>query len=109
VRAGWRAGRRGQSRGNSAAQSHVEALLQGRPPHCRLVTGFDGGAPTRELRIDVDDAKSEIARCFRDNEERLIAGPASLVGGAPPMASAWLYPLEAGGQRMGGDWRPDSA
>lgn len=70
-------------------------------PPILLVTGFEGGAPIREQRLDVDDPHSEIARCFRDNEERLIANAASHAGGAQAMASAWLCPLEAGGRRFG--------
>jgi diguanylate cyclase (GGDEF)-like protein len=82
------------------AQRIQVAMFRPEPP-VLLLTGIDAGNPTREHRLDVDDPKSEIARCFRDNEERLIAGSASLGDGAPPMASSWLSPLEAGGRRVG--------
>lgn len=46
LNAGWTAAQRARSRGNAAAQSHVEALLQDLPPHCRLVTVIDGHPAT---------------------------------------------------------------
>jgi len=66
----------------------VEFAMYRQEPPCLLVQGFDGGAPLREGRLDVDDPASEIARSFRDREERLIG-------------NTWLAPLEAGGSCIG--------
>ena len=46
LNAGWTAAQRARSRGNAAALSHVERLLQGLPPHCTLVTVIDGHPAT---------------------------------------------------------------
>ncbi len=46
LNAGWTAAQRARARGQAAAQSHVEALLAGLPPHCRLVTVIDGHPAT---------------------------------------------------------------
>ena len=46
LNAGWTAAQRARSRGNASAQSHIEALLQDLPPHCRLVTVIDGHPAT---------------------------------------------------------------
>ena len=46
LNAGWTAAQRARSRGNAAALSHIEALLQDLPPHCRLVTVIDGHPAT---------------------------------------------------------------
>lgn len=79
----------------------VEVAIFRPEPPLLIVHGFDGGAPMREVRIDVSNAASEIARAFREGEERLFAGPAQLGDGAPAPASVWLSPLEAGGARIG--------
>lgn len=46
LNAGWTAAQRARSRGNSAAQSHIEALLKDLPQHCRMVTVIDGHPAT---------------------------------------------------------------
>ena len=46
LNAGWTAAQRARSRGYANAQSHIEALLQDLPPHCRLVTVIDGHPAT---------------------------------------------------------------
>jgi pyruvate dehydrogenase E1 component len=42
LNAGWTAAQRARSRGNAQAQSHIETLMAGLPPHCKLVTVIDG-------------------------------------------------------------------
>ena len=46
LNAGWTAAQRARSRGNSAAVSHVERLMRGLAPHCRIVTVIDGHPAT---------------------------------------------------------------
>ena len=46
LNAGWTAAQRARSRGHAAALSHIEALLQDLPSHCRLVTVIDGHPAT---------------------------------------------------------------
>ena len=46
LNAGWTAAQRERSRGNPAAQSHVETLLQPLPSHCTLLTVIDGHPAT---------------------------------------------------------------
>ena len=46
LNAGWTAAQRARSRGRTKAQSHVETLLAGLPPHCHLVTVIDGHPAT---------------------------------------------------------------
>ncbi len=46
LNAGWTAAQRARSRGNQAAQSHIDALMSGLPPHCKLVTVIDGHPAT---------------------------------------------------------------
>lgn len=82
------------------AQRVAVATFRPEPP-LLLLQSFDAGAPGREQRVEVEHPRSEIARCFREGEERLIAGPAELGDGALPLASTWLSPLEAGGRRIG--------
>ncbi len=46
LNAGWTAAQRARSRGNAAAQSHIERLVSGLPAHCTLVTVIDGHPAT---------------------------------------------------------------
>ncbi|MBY8976171.1 transketolase [Rhodobacteraceae bacterium NNCM2] len=46
LNAGWTAAQRARSRGNTGAASHIERLLAGLPPHCRMVTVIDGHPAT---------------------------------------------------------------
>ena len=46
LNAGWTAAQRARSRGNPAAKSHVERLLEALPAHCTLVTVIDGHPAT---------------------------------------------------------------
>lgn len=46
LNAGWTAAQRARSRGNSAAESHVETLMKDLPSHCRIVTVIDGHPAT---------------------------------------------------------------
>jgi pyruvate dehydrogenase E1 component len=46
LNAGWTAAQRERKRGNPAARSHVERLLEALPPYCRLVTVIDGHPAT---------------------------------------------------------------
>lgn len=42
LNAGWNASRRSRRRGQQSAVSHVDALLEGLPGHCRIITVCDG-------------------------------------------------------------------
>ncbi|UWQ35299.1 transketolase (plasmid) [Leisingera sp. M527] len=46
LNAGWTAAQRERARGNPAAVSHIEQLLQDLPAHCTLVTVIDGHPAT---------------------------------------------------------------
>nr|WP_321446078.1 transketolase [uncultured Cohaesibacter sp.] len=46
LNAGWTAAQRARSRGNKAAFSHIESLLGGLPPHCKIITVIDGHPAT---------------------------------------------------------------
>ena len=46
LHAGWRGAQDARAKGNHGAQSHVERLLDGLPPHCILVTVIDGHPAT---------------------------------------------------------------
>ena len=44
--AGWTAAQRARARGQTAAKSHVEALLENLPRHCKIITVIDGHPAT---------------------------------------------------------------
>ncbi|NVK12993.1 MAG: transketolase [Rhodobacteraceae bacterium] len=46
LNAGWTAAQRARSRGNAAAKSHIETLMGGLPPHCKVITVIDGHPAT---------------------------------------------------------------
>ncbi|UWQ79810.1 transketolase [Leisingera sp. S132] len=46
LNAGWTAAQRARSRGNASAQSHIETLMGGLPPHCKVITVIDGHPAT---------------------------------------------------------------
>ncbi len=46
LNAGWTSAQRARSRGNQAAQGHIETLLRKLPPHCRIITVIDGHPAT---------------------------------------------------------------
>jgi pyruvate dehydrogenase E1 component len=46
LNAGWTAAQRARSRGNRAAQSHIESLIADLPPHCKIITVIDGHPAT---------------------------------------------------------------
>ncbi|SDI39096.1 hypothetical protein [Lutimaribacter saemankumensis] len=46
LNAGWTAAQRERARGNPAAVSHIERLLNPLPPHCTMVTVIDGHPAT---------------------------------------------------------------
>lgn len=46
LNAGWTAAQRARSHGQAAAQSHIEALMDPLPSHCKLVTVIDGHPAT---------------------------------------------------------------
>lgn len=46
LNAGWTAAQRARANGNKAATSHIEALLQGLPRNCVLITVIDGHPAT---------------------------------------------------------------
>jgi len=46
LNAGWTAAQRARVRGVETARSHIERLLAGLPPHCTLITVFDGHPAT---------------------------------------------------------------
>lgn len=45
LNAGWSAAQRARRRGQHQAQSHIERLFAGLPPHCGIVTVIDGHPP----------------------------------------------------------------
>ncbi len=46
LNAGWTAAQRARSRGNAVARSHIEALMEDLPPHCKIITVIDGHPAT---------------------------------------------------------------
>jgi pyruvate dehydrogenase E1 component len=46
LNAGWTAAQRARSRGNTAAQSHIETLMSDLSPHCKVITLIDGHPAT---------------------------------------------------------------
>ena len=46
LNAGWTAAQRARARGQKDAQSHIERLFDGLPPHCALTTVIDGHPAT---------------------------------------------------------------
>jgi len=46
LNAGWTAAQRARSRGNAAAQSHIDALMADLPSYCKLITVIDGHPAT---------------------------------------------------------------
>ncbi|KIC28352.1 transketolase [Leisingera sp. ANG-M6] len=46
LNAGWTAAQRARSRGNATARSHIETLMGGLPPHCKVITVIDGHPAT---------------------------------------------------------------
>ncbi|MDC0657740.1 transketolase [Leisingera sp. SS27] len=46
LNAGWTAAQRARARGNAAARSHIETLMGGLPPHCKVITVIDGHPAT---------------------------------------------------------------
>jgi len=46
LNAGWSAAQRARAGGNSGARAHVETLLSGIAPHCKIVTVIDGHPAT---------------------------------------------------------------
>ncbi|MBU2980694.1 transketolase [Lentibacter algarum] len=46
LNAGWTAAQRARSRGNKAAQAHIETLMTDLPPHCKVITVIDGHPAT---------------------------------------------------------------
>ena len=46
LNAGWTAAQRARSRGNAAAQSHIDTLMADLPSHCKLITVIDGHPAT---------------------------------------------------------------
>ncbi|SFS19913.1 1-deoxy-D-xylulose-5-phosphate synthase N-terminal domain-containing protein [Yoonia litorea] len=46
LNAGWTAAQRARSRGNRAARSHIETLMGGLPPNCKIITVIDGHPAT---------------------------------------------------------------
>ncbi|HIP22585.1 MAG TPA: transketolase [Rhodobacteraceae bacterium] len=46
LNAGWTAAQRARARGQTAAKSHVEALLENLPRHCKIITVIDGHPAT---------------------------------------------------------------
>jgi len=77
LNAGWTAASRARERGLVHARSHVERLLGGLPPHCRLVTVLDGhpatlgwlgavvGHRTRTLGVEHFGQTGTIADLYR--------------------------------------------
>ncbi len=58
LNAGWTAAQRARARGQAAAQSHVETLLEDLPRHCNIVTVIDGHPATLSWLGSVSGHKS---------------------------------------------------
>ncbi len=101
LNAGWTAAQRARSRGNKAAQSHVERLLAGLPPHCTLVTVIDGhpavlawlgavhGHRTVPLGVEHFGQTGSIGDLYRHygiDAQGIVARVAGLTPGAPVAA-----------------------
>jgi len=77
LNAGWSAAQRAREAGDREARSHIEDLLDGLPPHCRLVTVIDGhpatlgwlgavhGHRTRALGIERFGQTGTVADLYR--------------------------------------------
>ncbi len=77
LNAGWSAAQRAREAGDREARSHIEDLLDGLPPHCRLVTVVDGhpatlgwlgavhGHRTRALGIERFGQTGTVADLYR--------------------------------------------
>lgn len=76
LNAGWTAAQRARERGLVHAQSHIERLLDGLPPHCALITLVDGhpatlawlgsvkGQRTRSLGVEHFGQTGSIAELY---------------------------------------------
>ncbi|MCJ2025927.1 transketolase-like TK C-terminal-containing protein [Methylobacterium sp. J-067] len=93
LNAGWSAAQRARESGDREARSHIEDLLDGLPPHCRLVTVVDGhpatlgwlgavhGHRTRALGIERFGQTGTVADLYRHygiDAEGIVAAAGAL-------------------------------
>ncbi|WP_342165674.1 transketolase-like TK C-terminal-containing protein [Methylobacterium sp. SD21] len=93
LNAGWSAAQRAREAGDREARSHIEDLLDGLPPHCRLVTVVDGhpatlgwlgavhGHRTRALGIERFGQTGTVADLYRHygiDAEGIVAAAGAL-------------------------------
>ncbi len=103
LNAGWTAARRARARGNAAATSHAERLLDVLPPHCTLITVIDGHPATlawlgavaghRTLPLGVEHfgqtgTVSDLYRHYGIDAASIAAAAAGLTPGRPLRAVA---------------------
>ncbi|MEO0362783.1 MAG: transketolase, partial [Pseudomonadota bacterium] len=97
LNAGWTAAQRERARGNPAARSHVEALLDELPSHCAIVTVIDGHPATlswlgavaghRTIPHGVEHfgqtgTIGDLARHFRIDRDAIVQSVSELTTGA---------------------------
>jgi pyruvate dehydrogenase E1 component len=98
LNAGWTAAQRARRRGLAHARAHVERLLGGLPPHCRLVTVCDGhpatlgwmgavaGHVTVPLGVEHFGQTGTVADLYRHfgiDADAIVAAVAALAPGRP--------------------------
>jgi pyruvate dehydrogenase E1 component len=98
LNAGWTAAQRARERGLVHAQSHIERLLAGMPPHCALVTVVDGypatlawlgsvhGHRTRSLGVEHFGQTGSIAELYRHfgiDARGILAAAEAMAPGRP--------------------------
>jgi pyruvate dehydrogenase E1 component len=98
LNAGWTAAQRARERGNPHAQSHIERLIRGLPPHCALVTVCDAhpatlgwlgavyGHRTRALGVEHFGQTGSIPELYRHygiDANAIVAGAEAIAPGRP--------------------------
>ncbi|MDW3224774.1 MAG: transketolase [Paracoccaceae bacterium] len=102
LNAGWNAAQRDRARGNNKATSHIEALMDGLPSNCTLVTVIDGHPATLSWIGSVAGHKTiphgvehfgqtgtinDLYQHFRIDRHSIVESVSQLTkGGRPPSA-----------------------
>ena len=112
LNAGWSAAQRAREDGDREARSHVEDLLDGLPPHCRLVTVVDGhpatlgwlgavhGHRTRALGIERFGQTGTVADLYRHygiDAEGIVAAARALSPERPIQSRGYGHRIGRGG------------
>lgn len=111
LNAGWSAAQRAREAGDREARSHIEDLLDGLPPHCRLVTVIDGhpatlgwlgavhGHRTRALGIERFGQTGTVADLYRHygiDAEGIVAAARALSPEKPIRARGYGHRIGRG-------------